>query len=325
MPSSKPSFFFASTQSVDDRLGDVFSFTWASYTGLRDLWWQVRGFQNEFPSLHIKEVEKKFLSGLPLHGGVDLKKICLETSWEEHEKEFAKWLLFDACTLYEGWAEKVCFDIFPPTQYEENAKRLQWPPGVWPYGRGNAFTAAIAAANSNSSALMITEFLPTLRKAKLNCLSEINENLAAYRYFKECRNNFIHSDGVVTQDIVDLRANVKSIQETTPSPFKHSFNLPNQIVDKKIELDIRDCILFATLVRKLICTLDAELCVAAQCEIILENRLKKIIAQSSKWQSLPADPKKKEQRVHRLLSASRIPEPVNFNNIMLWMQAKNLI
>ena len=99
MSQSHPSFFFSATQSVDDRLGDLFSFTWASYAGFRDLWWQVRSFKKEFPSLHIKEIEKKFLSGLLLPGGIDLNQMCLQTEWTQHESEFAKWLLFEACTV----------------------------------------------------------------------------------------------------------------------------------------------------------------------------------------------------------------------------------
>ncbi|MGD1327189.1 hypothetical protein ACNHE5_20175 [Pandoraea pnomenusa] len=79
MPSSKPAFFFSATQSVDDRLGDVFSFTWASYAGLRELWWQVRGFKTQFPNLHINEIENKFLSGLPIPGGIDFQNLFLRT------------------------------------------------------------------------------------------------------------------------------------------------------------------------------------------------------------------------------------------------------
>jgi hypothetical protein len=112
MPSSKPAFFFSSTQSVDDRLGDTFSFIWASFAGLRELWWQVRGFKAEFPDLHINQIRQKFVSGLPLPGGIDFDRMFLSKDWHVHEQEFAKWLLFEACTLYEGWAEKVCGDVF---------------------------------------------------------------------------------------------------------------------------------------------------------------------------------------------------------------------
>jgi hypothetical protein len=31
-------------------------------------------------------------------GGIDLLRVCVSTSWEQHEQEFAKWLLFETCT-----------------------------------------------------------------------------------------------------------------------------------------------------------------------------------------------------------------------------------
>jgi hypothetical protein len=93
-------------------------------------------------------------------------------------------------------------------------------------------------------------------------------------------------------------------------------------------LDIKDCTLFAQqVVRKLICTFDASLSVAAPSELLLEKRLRLLIGAKAggKWTNLPADPVKKQQRVNRMLKASRIPAPVNLLNVMAWMQAKTII
>lgn len=322
--SSKPTFFFSSTQSVDDRLGDVFSFIWASYAGLRELWWQVRGFNNQFPELQISEVEKKFLSGLPLPGGIDFKHTFLKTDWGSHEQEFSKWLLFEACTLYEGWCEKVCRDIFPSRTHESFSKALQFPSGR-AKGKEVGLSAVITAANANKSNLMDAEFFPNLKKSKLNCWADIDSHLVAYRYFKECRNSLIHSDGIATQDVIDWHGKLVAEQTKKPLPFRHAFCLPTQTLGAKIDLNLKDCILFATLVRRLICTLDASLSVASTSEKLLENRLKNLIGVHPKWNNLPTDLEKKKERVHRILAASRIPEPVNFSNVMSWMTAKGLI
>jgi len=155
----------------------------------------------------------------------------------------------------------------------------------------------------------------------------VEANLVAYRYFKECRNAFIHSDGRVTQDVLDWLAQLSTEQGAQPSPFRKTFALPAQALGNRIALDMRDCVLFATIVRKLICTFDAALSVAAASEVLLERRLRSLTGgpASAKWISLPSDPAKREQRVHRMLAASRIPEPMNFANVMAWMQAKSII
>ena len=325
MPSSKPAFFFSATQSVDNRLGDVFSFIWGSYAGLRELWWQVRGFKTQFPDLHVSELKNKFLGGMSTPGGIDFQRLFINTDWPDHEKEFAKWILFDVCTLYEGWAEKVCGDIYSVSTYEKHAKALQFPSGIRPNGRVIGYPVAVNQANSSVSSLMKAELFPTLKNSHLNCWLSINEYLVAYRYFKECRNSFIHSDGYATQEVIDRYDELTAIQSVSPSPFRHPFSLPVQSLGKKIELDIKDCILFSTIVRKLICTFDAALCVSSASEAILEQRIRALVSNNPKWNNLPNDPAKREQRIHRILSASKIPEPMCFSNMMTWMQTKGII
>lgn len=239
--------------------------------------------------------------------------------------EFSKWLLFEACTLYEGWAEKVCKDLFSNTTWERNAKRLQFPSGERANGSPDGYPLVIAAANGHRSSLMRAEFFPNLKNAKLNIWSTANHHLIAYRYFKECRNAYIHSEGIANQEIVDLHKRLETLQNSGPPPFRRIFNIPAQKVGEKIAIDIRDCVLFATVVRKLMCTFDASLSVAEKSEEIMERRLKALIAQNTKWQHLPGDPVKKAQRVQRMLSASRIPLPVNVSEVMRWMQSKGML
>ena len=172
---------------------------------------------------------------------------------------------------------------------------------------------------------MKIEFFPNLKAAKLNIWPTINHHLIAYRYFKEGRNAYIHSEGYASQEIIDLQARLDRVQNSGPSPFRHNFSLPPQVAGEKIKLDTRDCILFATLVRKMMCTFDAALSVAEKSEEIMERRLTALIAKSPKWLHLPGDPAKKAQRVQRMLSASRIPAPTNLSNVMLWMQSKGML
>lgn len=325
MSAQNPPFFFPSTQSVNARLGDTFGFVWASYAGLRELWWQVRGFSTQFQGIHIDEIKSKFLSGLPLPGGIDLRRVCLTTDWPQHEAEFAKWILFEACTLYENWAEKVCTDIFPSASAARHAKNIQFPTGTDKKGNLTGYKLAINAANANSSQLMLSEFYQKLSTSKLNRSATIEDHLLAYRFFKECRNSIIHSGGEASQDLILLHSALVSAQAKNPSPFRHAFSLPTPIVGEKIPLHIKDCILFATIVRLLICTFDAALCVTKSSERILESRLREAIKKNTALQSLPSDPQRRTQRIRRILVAARVPSPVNIDNVAAWMQDKHII
>jgi hypothetical protein len=325
MATHKTPFFFSASQSVDDQLGKTFSFIWASYAGLRELWWQVRGFNQNFPDLHISDIQDKFFSGLPLPGGVDLKHICIETEWNIHEEEFARWLLFDACTMYEGWAEKVCSQVYSSNQADKCAKQIQFPNGTNSSGNPTGFQLAVQRANQNKSTFITTEFFPSLSTGKYNKWSQLQELLIGYRYFKECRNSFIHSDGNVTAEILAAHSNFQSILTSNSNLVRGTFTLPIGTLGDKLTLTINDTILFTRIIKYLIATFDSALCVADQCENILEDRLRRLTSVNNKWQSLPHDQTKREQRIHRMLSASKIPEPVSITNVDSWMVTKGII
>ena len=325
MSKSNPPFFFHATQSVDNRLADSFGFIWASYAGLRELWWQVRGFRSQFPDVHVNEIKNKFLSGLPMPGGIDLAKLCLNTEWLEHEQEFGKWILFEACTLYESWAEKVCSDIFPPKLAEQHAKNLQFPAGLSKSGKPKGYPLAVAAANATISTFMTAEFFPIIKASKLNRWSTVEDHLIAYRFFKDCRNSFIHSKGLASRDVIDARTLLETVQNKTPNPFRHKFLLPALSIQEPITLNIKDCILFATVVRLLICTFDAALCVSQASEAILEKRVRYLKTKKGAFLNLPSAPTKREQRIKRLLTAARIPAPVNLANVIAWMASNKII
>lgn len=331
MATNKPSFLFLASHSVDDRLGEMLSFLWASFAGLRELWWQVRGFSAQFPYLPLSDVEKKFMSGLPIPGGIDFKDMFTSRDWARHEQEFARWLIFDTCTLYEGWAENVCVEVFGVVHAGKMSKSIQFPEGVDSKGKPSGYVKAIKRVNATRSNLMHNEFLPKIMASPLNCWKTVNAQLIAYRYFKECRNALIHSGGMATEETINARAAVYSEQTKVPlgnnSPsYAHDFYLPWQKEGEKINLNLMDCISFSALVRKLIYTFDAALCVASNSELLIEERLKKLTSsKSSKWISMPGNPAKLERRVHRMLSAARIPEPVDINNIITWMKIKGII
>jgi len=325
MPASNPPFFYPATHSVDRRLGDTFGFVWASYAGLRELWWQVRGFRSQFPDLHIDEVKSKFLSGLTLPGGIDLRRTCIETDWSQHEEEFAKWILFESCTMFESWCEKVCSEVFPKSSAAQHAKNLQFPSDPNKPNQSTGYRKAIDAANATTSALMAAQFFPKLSTSPLNRWSTIEDHLTAYRYFKECRNAIIHSDGVADQNLIDLHTALVACQSRNPSPFRHAFALPGLTVGAAIPIRIKDSVLFATVVRLLIFTFDAALCVANANERSLEARLRAARARSPALVNLPADPAKRTQRVKRILAAARVPVPVKLADVEAWMLARRII
>ncbi len=172
---------------------------------------------------------------------------------------------------------------------------------------------------------MSTQFFPKLSTSPLNRWSTIEDHLTAYRYFKECRNAIIHSDGIANQPLIDLQTALVACQARNPSPFRHTFALPALTVGAAIPIHIKDSVLFATIVRLLIFTFDAALCVAKANERTLEARLRAARAGSPALISLPTDPARRTQRVKRILAAARVPVPVKLADLEAWMLARGII
>ena len=229
------------------------------------------------------------------------------------------------CTLYEGWAEKVCGDIFPGVRADRHAKNLQFPTGSHK-GKATGFSLAIKEAHASTSPLMVAEFFPILKASRLNRWSSVEEHLIAYRFFKECRNSIIHSDGLADQALVDACKLLASTQTASSKPFRNTFTLPPLTIGAPIELSIKDCVVFAAVVRLLICTFDAALSVSHASEAVLEKRLRSAITnKNGRFVNLPTDPAQREQRIKRLIAAARIPAPVNSSNVIQWMTQRGIV
>lgn len=327
------SYFFEATQSVSDDLGRMFNFTWASYLGLRELWWQVKGYSTTYPNLNAKQLESKFVGGLALPGGIDFKQIMLETTWEEHERAFAKSILFEACTMYEGWLEAVCGEVFSDPKIAKNAAdQLQFPLGHQNGKPGKPwdFATAILKVNTSISPMMKAEFFGRLKLNGLNCWYHFDDYLTAYRYFKECRNSFIHSSGRVNDRVVEQHALLAQLQSCTKIPlmptFNHPFRHEAQHLGNRIQLDLHDCKLFATIVQRMIVTLDAAFSVHSTCEEILRRSAHEYVVQNkSKWKNLSSAPGKRLPKVKGLLVGAGFPLPINISAVDAWLTAQRII
>ena len=327
---SHNSYFFQATQSVSDDLGEMFSFTWASYLGLREMWWQVRGFKASYPELSHKQIENKFVGAVPLPGGIDFSKLMLKTSWEEHEQRFAKQILFEACTMYEGWLEAVCTRIFTAPKNAKNvADQLQFPKGHISQSKVWDFSTGIAEINKNVSPLTRDHFFVSLKLNPLNCWDRFDDFITCYRYFKECRNSFIHSSGVANSRVIDAHSLLGQIENPFipfAHAFTHEFNLFKPEEGTRMRLDIHDCKLFATTVHRMIVTLDAAFSVNKACEEIIRDAVVRVVdSKKHKWNNLSASSNKRLAKVYGLLNAARLPKPVDIVSVDRWLTTQSLI
>lgn len=312
--------FFIETQSINEQMGEFLNFTWASYAGLREMWWQVKGFSHCFPDVDNKVFKEKFLSGLDLPGGVDLESVCLNIEWNEHVHRFSKSLIFEACTMYEAWVEMICEHVLPGD--DKAKKSLQYPSK----NGSDGYMRVINKVNLNTSAFIKDNFFPIVSTHKMNRWGRINDFLVMFRYFKEIRNSFIHGSGRVSPSIIDCYNEVVTFQNARGHLTKFPIKLSQPTINTRIDISLRDSVIFFSYIKYLMITFDAAICVSSNAESYMSSRIGQYIkANKGNVYHIPYETKKKERVVRKILSGASFPFGVDNEAVTNWLVLEKLV
>lgn len=294
--------FFESSQTVTKRLAELFNFVWPAMAGLWNLRWQVHGYSEVTGRREIKDLHERFVAGSGVTSA-NLKVACLETTWHEQRAQFAKFVLFNLCALYEGWLEDVCPKVYSGRLAGKMVKALQCPVSA---GAGDSYQVAIAEANKVTSIALKHEFFPYISLHGKNSWATINDLLIVYRYFKLARNKLIHDGGVVDKALVDAATAFKSVPIQNVG-FKRppSFDVPNE--GDAIVLDVNDVAGLGNIVHRLIITFDAALCVSIKAEAHLLERMR--VAKKQFHQCLSLNPSRRHEQIQSFLGKANLPRP----------------
>jgi len=307
--------FFSASNDVIDQVTDLYDFVWPTASAMWNFRWQVKGFVNEVGLENIaqKNLLDRFDWGSGIHG-VNLKRAVLEKSWEEQQEQFAKFLLINLISIYEGWIESLQstlgFD-------KKIINKLQFPSGVDPRGNPSGVNYAISQITANKSTLLQNAFYATLRGHGKNSLSQLENLLICYRYFKECRNSLAHKGGIADQKAYDSFAAFSTI--ATP----HDLNVhevPRHfpiVVGSPINLSLRGVVGFGDIIIKLVSTIDAELsiCVKAENELITRGKAWSSSNSGKAKNSLKKDQAARNDQIARILRTLEFPEPARLDEI----------
>lgn len=222
--------------------------------------------------------------------------------------------------MYEAWVEKICDYVLPGD--EKARKSLQFPTT----NGSNGYMKVINKVNLNASGFIKNNFFGVVSSNKMNRWNRINDFLIMYRYFKENRNSLIHGLGVVNQDIIDCYSEVESMHIARGHLTKFPINLSQPTLDSKIEISLRDSVIFYSYIKYIIITFDAALCVSLNAESYMSHRIKKYISSNKKQvYHIPHSTTKKERTVRKILSGALFPFGSSIDLIVDWLVQQNLV
>src|SRR5216683_8315482 len=99
-------YFFPPTKIAVTQITELFDFVWPTAAALWNLRSQVNGFVQAVPNVTPKQLNDRFVFGSGIHG-TNLRKACIETTWEEQKHHMSGIILTNAFATYEHWADEI--------------------------------------------------------------------------------------------------------------------------------------------------------------------------------------------------------------------------
>lgn len=305
--------FFTASKEIATRLTEVFDFAWPTAAAMWNLRWQVDGFLRANPDAPDAMLINRFITGSGIRGA-NLRRSCIQWSWDMQQEQFAKFLLIEFCALYEAWIDAVLEEIGHGNSL---SKQFQFPTNG-----GNGVRNALATLQSNISTELEATIYPTLQTNKKYSLTCLDQLLVCYRYFKECRNVLVHYGGVATQRAAQAYSGYSLLSASTLGVTEVPDAHPIMQQGDMVKLRLRGVVGFGEIILKLISTLDVELSKTAYAEHVLKDRW---IAINGKGRDLPADTLDRQHSVVKLIRKLDLPAPQSPTALLPLLKRNGLI
>jgi len=308
-------YFFETSKSAHEQITSIFDFVWPTATAMWNLRWQVEGFIKVTPAATVAQLRARFSEGTDIHGA-NLKRACIDHTWQEQKQIFAKILLTNTIAIYEGWIEETLKSMGKNTSGFQKA--LQYPDSSTG-GKGAQW--AILGVTATESIPLKNSFHKALCVGHLYSLVNIDAILLCYRFFKELRNCDMHRGGVADQRLIDAYGQFSAV--ATPALLGIDevpvHDVP--VMGSRTKISLRGVVGFTSLVLKIIATLDAELSRSKDSETPFIRKWK---AANPHKKMLSGKPKKREQQVKKLAIKAGFPNPEHANQLGDWLAKRGL-
>ncbi len=246
--------FFETTLEALNAITSIYDFLWPTAASLWNLRWQVAGYYHARPAASVPELQARFIEGSGIHGA-NLKRACIDTSWEQQQAVLAGILLTNLFAIYEGWAERTmrffgnCDHLLDRYESLGRLRTLQSP----------------------RSELLDKTVYPVLTASPEYDINRLDNYLMTYRFFKAIRNKQLHAHGIA--DDKSEAAYKKFSGIATPAGLGVT-EVPEHfpvLTGQPVKITLRGVVGFSSLLRRMLHTMDAELARAKSAEPALDE------------------------------------------------------
>jgi hypothetical protein len=312
--------FFRSSRYIFNEITALFDFLWPTAAAMWNLRWQVNGYLQVRPDASDRELLNRFTMGSNIHGA-NLKHACVNLTWEEQQKKFAKFLLVNIISLYESYLSLVIqeLDLSLSNKKKKDIKaNLQFPTseneGVW---------NAIKDITTPESDLMKIGFYPILLKNKRNYKSNLDNLMICYRYFKECRNSFAHAGSIADDKVLDAYSNFNVIATKVNLGVSEVPEYFPVVAGQPVHISLRGVVGLCDIILKIIVTLDAEFSRSKYTEIVFKKYWNEI--NGRKYTLKTSDKNKRERQIEKLINKLGLPTPESIDGFEFFLRDNGMV
>jgi hypothetical protein len=314
--------FFPCTVSTAASLTEVFDFVWPTAAAIWNLRWQVRGLIDAAPNIDQETLLGRFVNGSGIYG-VNLRRACVERTWEQHQQRLAETLLTSAFALFESWCEQV-LDILHLSTHK-NVKALQFPTQTDGAGVPTAGVGAVLSkAHFAQSQMIVTSIYPELVRHPKHSLLQIESHLLCYRFFKEIRNCLMHNGGIADQKCVDAYAAFASVATAAVLGVKECPQHVPPTLSSPVALSLRGVVGMTEIILRVLVTLDSELAKNERAESVFLSSWHRVHGTKPK-SVLPANIEQKRRRLRHLVRKLGLYSSNNIAALESFLRARHLV
>jgi len=318
-PLTHRNLFFRCSREAFAEVTRLYDFLWPTTAAMWNLRWQVQGFLQVCPDATPEELCQRFAAGSEGDRG-NIRRACQEQTWDDQRCTFARVLLVNLCAVYESWTAQVLTVLGARCKAKEDD--LQYP-DLTTRGKRRGVSAAITAITAAESPVIKASIYPSLQRNERYALKHIQALMLCYRYFKECRNTFIHQNGIPDQRTENAFAAFRTVATTAQLGMKE---VPEHYpIDQQhaVQISLRGVVGFSDVILRLIATLDIELSRAAMAERELIAQWRATHPERPCLSSLRQD--KRDRRLSNHFRHMGLPTPTALEGLLQFLLRKGLI
>ena len=209
----------------------------------------VKAFLDRHPDAKQKDLIDEFAAGSGVRGN-EIKRACIDNSWEEQRSRFAAILLTNTIAIFEEFLECfVALTVSDEERARKIVKALQYPVSR----SGRNYRQGYQRICGGVSELVGVFRLGTAL-GRWYSGPKLQNLLLCYRMFKEIRNANAHSGGKATPELMEAYTAFAPVATPTDLGVKIVPKHSTPTLDKTIVLELEGVYAFSDIILRLIAT-----------------------------------------------------------------------